>query len=144
MSAETRKVLEMMAEGKITSEDAERLLDKLAGTRPSSEGENGATNAPSPSVSKQRPAVLRFLRVVINADDAEKHDVNVKVPLSFLRSGVKLLGMLPPRVARKLNDKGVNLDFLSELRPEDLDEALNALHVEVDTDEGQHVRVFCE
>ena len=29
MSVETRKVLEMLAAGKITSDDAERLLDKL-------------------------------------------------------------------------------------------------------------------
>ena len=33
MSVETRKVLEMLAAGKITSEDAERLLDKLAAVK---------------------------------------------------------------------------------------------------------------
>ena len=77
-------------------------------------------------------------------DTGEGHDVNVRVPLAFLRSGVKLLGVLPPKVAQKLNDKGVNLEFLSGLKGNELDEALNVLHVEIETEEGQHVRVFCE
>jgi hypothetical protein len=108
------------------------------------EGESGASHTSDPAAPTGRPTVLKFLRVVINAGEDEKRDVNVRVPLSFLRSGVKLLGMLPPKVAQKLNDKGINFDFLSELRSEDLDKALNALHVDIDTDEGQHVRVFCE
>ena len=32
MSVETRKVLEMLTEGKITAADAERILDKLSST----------------------------------------------------------------------------------------------------------------
>lgn len=32
MSAETKKVLEMLAQGKISTEEAERLLEKLSGT----------------------------------------------------------------------------------------------------------------
>jgi len=44
MSAERRKVLEMLALGKITAEDAEKLLDKLAasGSDPGApEGQTG-------------------------------------------------------------------------------------------------------
>jgi hypothetical protein len=138
MSEETRKVLEMLAAGKINSQDAERLLDKLASSKGTEENGNGngvTTDARSPSK-------LKFLRVLV--DTGEGHDVNVKVPLGFLRAGVKLLGVLPPKVAQRLNEKGFSLDFLSELKGEDLEEALNTLHVDVETDEGQHVRVFCE
>ncbi len=140
MSAETRKVLEMLAEGKITSDDAERLLDKLA-SKPAEEGGNGPSsgNGTSP---KDRVPGFKFLRVMIDKGDG--HDVNVKVPLSFLRSGVKLLGMLPPKAAKRLNERGINLDFLSELHGDELDEALNTLHVDIESEEGQHVRVFCE
>jgi hypothetical protein len=139
MSVETRKVLEMLAEGKISPQDAERLLDKLAsgtGAEEKAIGNGGATTDNRP-ISK-----LKFLRVLV--DTGEGHDVNVKVPLGFLRAGVKLLGVLPPKVAQRLNEKGFSLDFLSELKGEDLEEALNTLHVDVETDEGQHVRVFCE
>jgi hypothetical protein len=139
MSVETRKVLEMLAEGKINSQDAERLLDKLASGTGAEENVNGNGSA---ATDTRTISKLKFLRVLV--DTGEGHDVNVKVPLGFLRAGVKLLGVLPPKVAQRLNDKGFSLDFLSELKGEDLEEALNTLHVDVETDEGQHVRVFCE
>ena len=41
MSVETKKVLEMLAAGKISSDDAERLLDKLAAVK--EPAESGAT-----------------------------------------------------------------------------------------------------
>jgi len=143
MSDETRKVLEMLAAGKINLQDAERLLDRLASGKAleGSTGSNGG-NATGAATDNRAVSRLRFLRVLV--DTGEGHDVNVKVPLGFLRAGVKLLGVLPPKVAQRLNDKGFNLDFLSELKGEDLEEALNALHVDVETDEGQHVKVFCE
>lgn len=137
MSAETRKVLEMLAEGKITPADAERLLEKLAGAPETNSNNGGEGNGTGPIAAHKK-----FLRVQV--DTGEGHDVNVRVPLAFLRSGVKLLGVLPPKVAQKLTDKGVNLEFLSGLKGNELDEALNALHVDIDTDEGQKVQVFCE
>jgi hypothetical protein len=139
MSDETRRVLEMLDAGKINLQDAERLLDKLASSKGTGENVsgNGTTATDNRPISK-----LKFLRVMV--DTGEGHDVNVKVPLGFLRAGVKLLGVLPPKVSQKLNEKGFSLDFLSELKGEDLEEAFNTLHVDVDTDEGQHVRVFCE
>jgi len=139
MSAETRKVLEMLAAGKISSEDAERLLDKLAAKAEEEDGDSKGSNA---AKIKEAAALRRFLRVLI--DTGEGHDVNVRIPLAFLRSGVKLLSVLPPRVAQKLTDKGFNPEFLSDLRGEDLEEALNTLHVDINTDEGHHVQVFCE
>jgi hypothetical protein len=139
MSDETRRVLEMLDAGKINLQHAERLLDKLASSKGTAEnvGGNGTTATDNRPISK-----LKFLRVMV--DTGEGHDVNVKVPLGFLRAGVKLLGVLPPKVSQRLNEKGFSLDFLSELKGEDLEEAFNTLHVDVDTDEGQHVRVFCE
>ncbi|MGA2905567.1 MAG: hypothetical protein ABSD98_17210 [Candidatus Korobacteraceae bacterium] len=140
MSAETRKVLDMLAEGKVTSADAERLLDKLALGKSPDEGSNGS----GAGAKDSRPLASKFRFLRVKVDTGEGHDVNVKVPLGFIRAGVKLLGVLPPRVAQKLNDKGVNLDFLSDLKGDELDEALNELHVDLETDEGQHVQVFCE
>ena len=131
----------MLAAGKITSEDAERLLDKLAATDAPDQpaGTDGkGNNRPA----KDGPTTAKFLRVLVDKGDG--HDVNVRVPIAFLRSGVKLLGVLPPKVAQKLNDKGFNLDILSGLKGNELDEALNALHVDIDTDDGHHVKVFCE
>ena len=137
MSVETRKVLEMLAAGKITPEDAERLLDKLAAVK--EPAENGATeNQESPSAASTR----KYLRIVVDSGDGK--DVNMRVPLGFVRSGVGLIGVLPPKVAQKLADKGFNLDVLSGLSGDKLNEVLNELCVDIDSNDGKHVHIFCE
>jgi SHOCT-like domain len=136
MSVETKKVLEMLAAGKITSEDAERLLDKLTAAKEPAENnasENQEGSGPTPA--------RKYLRILVQDGDAK--DVNVRVPLAFVRSGVGLIGVLPPRVAEKLTDKGFNLEALSELKGDKLNEALNALCVHID-EGNKHVRIFCE
>jgi hypothetical protein len=136
MSVETKKVLEMLAEGKITSEDAERLLDKLAAGKETPES-TAPENQESPTTATPR----KYLRILVNG---EGKDVNVRVPLSFVRTGVGLMAVLPPRVADKLNDKGFDLSALKDLRGDELNEALNTLNVNIDSSDGKHVRIFCE
>ena len=136
MSVETRKVLEMMAAGKITSEDAERLLDKLHAV-----AELPANNAPENHDSTGPSAARKYLRVVVTG--AGK-DVNMRVPLSFVRAGVGLIGVLPVDVAQKLGEKGIDLDSLSRLADDKLPGVLNALDIEIDKGSGKHVRIFCE
>ena len=136
MSVETKKVLEMLAAGKITSDDAERLLDKLAAAK-----EPAESSAPETPEGSGTTAPRKYLRILVQDGDAK--DVNVRVPLAFVRSGVGLIGVLPPRVAEKLSDKGFNLEALAELKGDKLNEALNALCVKID-EGGKHVRIFCE
>jgi hypothetical protein len=137
MSAETRKVLEMLETGQISAADAEKLLEKL---------DRGASAGPDPRAardSSSSPAQkLRFLRVLVENPKSEQ--VNVRIPLAFLRSGMKLLAVLPPRVNEKLAEKGIDLSGLAELRGEELEQALRDLLVNVDGPEGNKVQVFCE
>ena len=136
MSVETKKVLDMLAEGKITSEDAERLLDKLAAVKEPPENSVPETQE-SPTATTPR----KYLRIIVNGDGK---DVNMRVPLSFVRTGVGLMAVLPPRVADKLNDKGFDLSALAALKGDELNEALNTLNITIDNSDGKHVRVFCE
>jgi len=138
MSVETRKVLEMLAAGKITSDDAERLLDKLAAAPVKESPESGAPESPN-GTGATTPR--KYLRILING---EGKDVNVRVPLSFVRTGVGLMAVLPPRVADKLHDKGFDLSALKDLKGDELNEALNTLNINIDSSDGKHVRVFCE
>jgi hypothetical protein len=137
MAAETRKVLEMLAAGQITAADAEKLLEKL--DRGASAGAEPHTGHDSSSSQAQK---LRYLRVLVEKPESEQ--VNVRIPLVFLRSGMKLLAVLPPRVNEKLVEKGIDLSALAELKGEELEQALRDLLVNVDGPEGNKVRVFCE
>jgi len=137
MSAETRKVLEMLKAGQISAEDAEKLLEKV-GRGPDGGSEAHAGPDSSPSAAQK----LRYLRVLV--EDHNSEQVNVRIPLAFLRSGWKLLAVLPPRVNERLAEKGIDLSTIAALKGEELEQALRDLLVNVDGPNGDKVQVFCE
>jgi hypothetical protein len=134
MSNDRRKILEMLAEGKITAEDADRLLARIEGERgdevPKEEG-------PAPARGP-----LKYLRVLVDSEDGDK--VNVRVPIALIRTGLMLGTMIPAAASEELEKKGVDLSGLSALQGEELTEALRELNVDVDSADGDTVRVFCE
>jgi hypothetical protein len=143
MNEQRRQILQMLAEGKITADEAERLIDALERQQP--ESPPGAASRPKP-----RP---KYLRVVVSWADDSGGDgpgrVNVRVPLQLLRAGVRLASLVPPQALAKVNaelDKsGIPID-LTELKPqhlEELIEQLDDLTVDVD-DPDAKVQVFCE
>jgi len=142
MNEQRRQILELLAEGRITADEAERLIHALEREQPAPSGA-----APRP---KSRP---RYLRVVVNWDDNSGGDgpgrVNVRVPLQLLRAGVRLTSLIPPQALAKVNDEltksGVPID-LTQLKPqhiEELIEQLDELTVDVDQPDAK-VQVFCE
>jgi hypothetical protein len=132
MSAETRQVLEMLTEGKITAADAERLLEKLTASASAGSDTHAAEQAPAAGAGK------KFLRVMIERPGGD--DVNVRVPLNMIRSGVKLVGVLPPKALEILQQEGIDPALLSQQSQE----ALDQIHVDMATKWGKRIRVFCE
>ena len=136
MSENQKKVLEMLANKKISVDEAYRLLNalKTEGSGPESITETETTAKPKP-----KP---RYLRVMVHPGPGHEHDddaelVNVRVPLSLIRSGMKFSALLPAeardKVTGTLEEKGIDFD-MRNLKPEDLDafiEALNDLEVDV-------------
>ena len=141
MTAERLRILNLVAEGKITADDAAKLLDALGADRSGAGSPDGATPAGAP----------RYLRVLVEDPHGEHGSkVNVRVPMNLIRAGVRLAAILPPGVHDQINkalkQNGVDLD-VSKVRPEDLEEIvahLGELTVDVDGNRGERVRVFCE
>lgn len=144
MNENRRQILEMLANGAITADEAERLIAALE--KPPAPLPGMATDGSAGS--KPRP---RYLRVVVE-DESEKRGattVNVRVPMQLLRAGVKLASLIPPQAQVRVNDalhqQGVTVD-LSQIKPENLEEIvdqLSDLTVDVN-DQHSKVRVFCE
>lgn len=143
MNEERRQILQMLADGKITADEAERLIDALEREQP--ESPPGAAPRPRP-----RP---KYLRLVVNSEDDSGGDgpsrVNIRVPLQLLRAGVRLTSLIPPQALIKVNAEltksGVPID-LTQLKPqhiEDLIEQLDDVIVDVDQPDTK-VQVFCE
>jgi polyhydroxyalkanoate synthesis regulator phasin len=135
MSEERKKVLEMLAAGKITAEEAEKLLDKL-----NSNASNATQGTETPAASAA-PATAKpkYLRIVV--DQAGRDPVNVRVPLSFLGSAKSLLAILPKRVNERLAE---NAGSFATMNLEDLGPALRELNVEVNRGGREKVHIFCE
>ena len=143
MSESRRDILEMLAKGQITTDEAERLLGLLENKAPSA----GPRDSPG-SRAKAKP---EYLRVVVESDEGYDSGatVNVRVPMQLLRAGVRLAGLLPVQARGPVNDAlrshGVPID-LSQIRPENLEELVDQLSdLTVDVAQNrQKVRVFCE
>jgi hypothetical protein len=155
MNENRRQVLEMLAAGKITSDEAERLLVALeSGAAQSSSEFSGKTAGENGASVKTR---ARYLRVLVEADESMtgmkgQTKVNVRVPMQLLRAGVRLASLIPAQahgeLDKALNRHGVPLT-LSQIKPENLEELIEHLEdltVDVDGNEGNatKVRVFCE
>ncbi len=148
MNEHRRQILQMLSEGKINSEEAERLISALE-DRPSGQ----SSQSVSDSGTKTRP---KYLRVQVDSEDGG-HDgptkVNVRVPMQLLRAGVKLAGLIPAQALQRANvaihEKGIAFD-LSQIKPENLEELIDQLNdLSVDVDQKDHatkvkVKVFCE
>ena len=141
MSEERRRILEMLAQGAITAEEADQLLGALGATA-ASEQPAAARNIPS------RRA--RYLRVLVEDGRHDKSErVNIRVPLQLLRAGIKLAAIIPQEAQVKVDEafasKGMRFK-LSDLTPEMMDELIEGLAdltIDVDGDE-EKVRIFCE
>jgi hypothetical protein len=147
MSEDRSRILTMLAEGKITAEEAERLLDALdarsGAAVPSGTAGPAIKGDPGPLID----ALPKYLYVKVNAANGD--NVDVKIPVALVRSGLKLTSLIPPQAMDQINDSmsehGMSIDF-SNLKPEDIDElveALREMEINVDSTDGDKVRVYC-
>ena len=152
MNEHRRQILQMLSEGKISADEAERLISAMEAPPAFSTLSDGGSSG----TGKPRP---KYLRVLVDAEEGANgaYDgptkVNVRVPMQLLRAGVRLAGLIPAQALHRANsamqEKGVPID-LTQIKPENLEdlvEQLNDLTVDVDQKEAGakvKVRVFCE
>ena len=141
MSDNQKRILDMLAEGKISADEAQKLLAAVG---------PGGDEAKSPPTAGN----ARYLHVVVvpNPDDPKNEDVkrvNVRVPVALIRAGIKFTSLIPADASEQVNEalkeKGIDFD-VRNLKPEDLEELIMALHdLEVDIQNGKEkVRVYIE
>ena len=151
MNENRRQILEMLAAGKITADEAEQLLAALEPIADTSRSTAGAERA-NGSVATAAKTHPKYLRVLVEAmEKGEPTTVNVRVPMQLLRAGVRLASLIPAQAHEQLDATlsrhGIPLT-LSQIKPENLEELIDHLEdltVDVDAkEEKAKVRVFCE
>jgi hypothetical protein len=158
MNENRRQILEMLAAGKITADEAERLLAALEpDSSASSRTHTNTATAGTNTNGAEARARAKYLRVQVEADESATGlkgptTVNVRIPMQLLRSGVRLAGLIPKQAHDQLDEAfskhGVPIT-LSQIKPENLEELIDHLEdltVDVDGKDGNttKVRVFCE
>jgi len=146
MNDDRRSILDMLAAGKITADEAERLLSALDRTS----GPAPGSAAADPGYPANR-AAPKYLRVSVDTDEEEggPTKVNIRVPMQLLRAGVRLSSLIPPKARDEVNaamaKEGIPFD-INQLKPENLEELVDQLgELTVDVDqEKTKVRIFCE
>jgi len=153
MNEDRRRILDMLAQGKVSVEEAEQLLEAVTASAPPSgaaaEAGAGAKPEENPAVKKE-PRYCYVTVLAPGKDGAMAEKVNVRVPFSLVRSGIKLGAMLPKLVGEKAKDKlseyGAAVDVLRILDQPEMETILRDLgELTVDVhDSGSQVRVRCE
>lgn len=143
MSKEIEQVLNMLTEGKITVEEATKLLESLQPKQfndPSvqSHRDSQSTESTSNVSTTRRPT---FLRVLVVSGDSEK--VDIRVPLKLVRLGTKFSEFVPEPARDAIEGSGIDLSNLGEISDEEFYEAISNLRVDIEDDEDT-VQIYCE
>jgi len=116
---ERERVLRLLAEGKITVEQAARLLDALDKT---------ATGEPR----------NRHLKIRVQKQGSDRPKVNITLPIGLVKLG---MGFVPDSAKAKLEDKEIDLAAVAEA----LARGVTGKLVDVEDEEnGEHVEVWVE
>jgi hypothetical protein len=142
MSEETRRVLDLLAQGKVTVDEADRLLRAIQNAEADQGPKAGEAERPAP----------RYLRINVHktaTDRRPDQDVNIRVPIAIVKGGMRLGALIAPlageHVASRMREHGLDLD-LTKLDAASIESILKEMgEVNIDVDSGkQQVRITCE
>ncbi len=145
MTEERRQILEMLAGGKISADEADRLLGALGGA---------SSTATATATAVQTKPLPKFIRVMVDSKDGRDGKpvhINMRVPITLLRAGVRLASLIPPKAQEKVNEElrknGMDFD-VSQIKPENINELIDQLQdLSIDIDHAEDdvkIRIFCE
>lgn len=136
VTAEERiKVLQMLQDGKISSEAAAQLLQAMGEDQPAAaQTEPAVPMVPAaPAEPGRRP---RWLRVRVTDTDSGRPRVNVRLPISLVNLGLKLGARYTPEIE--------GLDVQALIEAAQTGDSGGAFVDVFDEEDGEHVEVFLE
>jgi hypothetical protein len=146
MSDDTRRILDLLAKGKVTVDEAEQLMQAIGAPPP-----HAAPAAP-PAPDAAERVQPRWVRINVHKAAREgKHDkdVNIRVPIAIVKSGMRLGALIPglagDQVAARMREKGLDVDFskLDAATIEGMLKELGDTNIEIESGRAQ-VRITCE
>src|SRR6516225_7441834 len=134
---DTKRVLELLAQGRITVDEADQLLRAMK------------EPAEQPAAETRTPRWMRITIEKAARDGRPAKTVTIRVPVAFARSGLRLGAMFPhvfgPKLKEEFRKQGIDFDF-SKLDLGHIEPLLNDLgETTIDVNDGQaQIRIRCE
>lgn len=126
MNEEKMMILKMLQEGKISADEAAKLLESVdAGDRKKDADES----------QDNRKGQGKFFRVKITDTDSGKSRANIRIPLSVLNIGVKLGAQFTPQI-----DGIKNEQLMEAMRSGQIGKIIDVY----DDEDGEHVEIYIE
>lgn len=147
MASDKSRILNLLKDGAITPEEAEKLLDALeTREKPASEPMEAVV------LKDARGRKAKKLRITVDSNEKSsgKAKVNVSIPISLVRSlGPIALSSIPKDTKRELEEQGVDIKAILSQVEELIESGSEEDFVNVDTGngdggEGSKVRVYVE
>ncbi len=148
MTDNTKRILELVAQKKISVDEAQKLLDLV-------EKEHTAENTTQdiPDAGRTSKGIPKYLRVVVEPAGGDhpgsgSERVNIRVPVALIRAGMKLTSLIPSDAVEKANvalkEKGIDID-LNKIKAADIEPLIDALsELEIEVNDEKKVRVYME
>lgn len=133
MRSERFRLLSLLVSGKITVKEADELLNTID------------TNGCQQITNKKN---VCFFCVQIS--NSKKDDIDIKVPLNLVRAGMKLKSLIPAQAVDKLTEfmklQGINFEITGKRQgnTEELIQSLAEMQVDVKSQNGDTVKVYCQ
>ncbi len=127
MSEERLMILKLLRDGKITADEAARLLEAIDVTKSKT---NHSHEEPETEKGQGK-----FFRVRVTDTDSGKIRANIRIPLSVMGAGAKFGAHFAPQI-EGLEDE----DIMRLVRSGEVGKVLDVF----DDEDGEHVEIFIE
>ena len=145
-------MLELLALGKVSVDDADKLIDAIAATAPQAA-------APAAGASAGERPAPRWIRINVfkpAKEGKQDKEVNIRVPIAVVKGGMRLGAIIGTfageKAALRMKERGIDLDLskinsdFSKMNGEEFDaflKSLDDMHIDIDDGKSQ-VRITCE
>ena len=133
MSDERLQILKMLEEGKISAEEASKLLEALKTSE--SAGNNGNSQV---QAVWQSPAKARWMRIEVKERNGDR--VHIKLPLVVVKAALRVGGHFS---MGGFDSDELGPDVMAELE-QALMEGESGMLIDVVEEDGDHVQIYLE
>ena len=152
MSDDTRRILDLLAQGKITVDEADKLIRAITAPAPQAT----APGDGAPTSERPNPRWIRINVFKPAKEGKQDKEVNIRVPIAVVKGGMRLGAIIATfageKAAQRMKDRGLDLDLstingdLSRMNGAEFEtflKSLDDMNIEVDDGKSQ-VRITCE